>query len=276
MSATDFYLSYKAKFDRIKPVRGHKPELRPIDKRRKLHEQIREVVVDGVKGIALRLYSTDCVTYLENGNILLSSGGYNSQTTQKFIHAHSHLRCIRQHNHLWVYVAQPGYGRVAVPLPKSGANLMLEYVEASDTHRIVFPGTLTKRAADKQKAKEARAPLMPFLNWVKAFLTLSDGFVAMPKPPIPVPEQLSRGGYHKYKDEDRYTYLANMPEEDYLVALYSFATFIGAIIEYRDGGMIFSYSSIKRYLYDLAIRANDAYKYTIVELNSRPIKDMYY
>ena len=96
------YEEFKAKHDSIKPVRGHTPECRPIGKRYRTYETIREVIIEGIPGIACRLHNTDCVTYLRDGTIMVYTGGWNTMCTAAFIHKHYPLSCWKQHNKLWV------------------------------------------------------------------------------------------------------------------------------------------------------------------------------
>ncbi len=266
------YEIYKAKHDRIKPIRGK--TVRPIDKRRKKEESIREVVIDGVKGIACHLYNTDCVIYLEDGNILLSSGGYNTQTTRKFIHAQTSFLCTQANNYLWVYVDQP-HDTIAVPLPSNGDILRLEPVEGSRYYRIVPPRPILQESVDRAKAKEARAPLMPFLNWAKAMLKISDGFVAKSSAALALPDG------HPYKNsfmfrnpsgnKDRYQFLCNLKEEEYPKTLELLARVAG-LYKFTTDGVELKPEWLKAHLYKIADKGGNCHTYTPAKLGPRPLK----
>lgn len=270
------YREYKAKHDGIKPFRGK--EIRPIGKRRRINETIREVVVDGVKGIACRLYNTDCVTYLENGNVLLTTGRYNTQTTQKFIYTHAPGVCGKAHNYLWVRI----HG-VCYPLPRGGETLVLEEVEsyAGDRYHARHPHPMKQEVVDRTMAKQSRVPLMPFLNWAKAMLTLSDGFVATDPAKLPNTYMLPDDSPFRWRgpnwsDEKQYEYLCNQTEEQYLNTLHALIASMGIVVEWRDGGCVVSFDALKSKLYKITERGNDCYMLRDVEPGSRPIKNLRY
>lgn len=268
------YEQYKAKHDSIKPIRGK--TVRPIGKRRKQEESIREVVIDGVKGIACHLYNTDCVIYLEDGNILLSSGGYNTHTTRKFIHAQTSFSCTKANNYLWVYVNQPE-GHLAVPLPRNGDILRLEPVEGSRYYRIVPPRPILQETVDRTKAKEARAPLMPFLNWAKVMLKMSDGFVAQPSTPQALPDG------HPYRTapsfmnpnihKEKYQFLCNLKEEEYPKTLELLARVAG-VYNFTTDGVYVDFTSLKNHIYRVAENGADCYTHTPAKLGPRPLSNI--
>lgn len=275
------YRSYKAKHDGIKPIRGK--DIRPIGKRRRTNETIREVEVEGVKGIACRLYNTDCVTYLENGDVLLSTGGFNTNTTRAFINAHAPGVCLKQDNYLWVKVDGTYY-----PLPRGGETLLLRegydapgMYEYSAKYSAIHPHPVKQEVVDRTMAKQARVPLMPFLNWAKAMLTLSDGFVALDITKMPNAYMLSEDSPFRWRGpnwgyEKQYEYLCNQTEEQYLSTLHLFIAAMGVVRNWRDGGCIVHFDALKAQLYKIAERGNDCYTLRDVEPGPRPIKNLRY
>ena len=93
------YAEAVAHYESITPIRGSK-NLRPIcattNGRRKKHMQIIKTTHPKALGVAAtpegaldavacRLYDTDVVTFVSNGDIIIDNGGYASTTTHSFI-----------------------------------------------------------------------------------------------------------------------------------------------------------------------------------------------
>ena len=93
------YAEAVAHYESITPIRGSK-NLRPIcdttNGRRKKHMQIIKTThpkalgmaatpEGAIDAVACRLYDTDVVTFVSNGDIIIDNGGYASTTTHSFI-----------------------------------------------------------------------------------------------------------------------------------------------------------------------------------------------
>lgn len=168
--ATMSYEHYKNLWEQTKPIRGRSVDVRPIGERRRDWEQItRKPLVGGEYSYAARLYSTDVVEYLPNGNIILRTGGWETPSTAEFIHEHSPFTALKQNRKVWVRV-----GGMMYPV---GAELELRYDEDTGGYAPVNNVLIQKKVVDRAKAKDARAPVMPFLDWAKTFLAMSDGWV---------------------------------------------------------------------------------------------------
>lgn len=164
------YEHYKNHWEQTKPIRGRSVDVRPIGERRRDWEQItRKPLVGGEYSYAARLYSTDVVEYLPNGNIILRTGGWETPSTAEFIHEHSPFTSLKQNCKVWVRV-----DGVMYPV---GEQLELRYDEDTGGYAPVNTVLIQKRVVDRAKAKDARAPVMPFLDWAKTFLAMSDGWV---------------------------------------------------------------------------------------------------
>lgn len=171
------YKEVEVKWANTKPIRGRSVDVRPIGQRRRDWEQItRRQLDEGMWSYAARLYNTDCVEYLPNGDIILRTNGWVTPSTAEFIHQHSPFWCSKKGNKLWVTVnTGDGHPSVRATYPIEG-ELRLNYV-GNYHYRPDKPVMIKKKVVNRQLAKEARAPLQPFLKWAKSFLALSDGWV---------------------------------------------------------------------------------------------------
>lgn len=219
---TSAYETYKAKYENIKPIRGRSPEVRPIGERRRTHEQI----VKRGDIYSVRLYNTDVVDYLPNGDVIVRTNGWHTPSTAEFIHEHSPFTCWKEGRVLWIRTRNKDGDVKAYPI---GNELHMKYVGWG--YEPATPVVIRKKVVDREKAKAARAPLQPFLQWVKTFLTLSDGWVmhetckqALGWVCGPGEEQYARyPGYTGY-ERTLYERLTDpqgclTPEEDYLYVL---------------------------------------------------------
>jgi hypothetical protein len=169
------YNHYKAKFHNTKPIRGRDEEVRPIGERRRTHETItQKKLLSGETSYCARLYSTDCVEYHNNGDITLRTGSWETPSTADFIHEHSPFTCFKQNNRLWVRVVDGNSKQMLYPV---GDELTLRSTDAGGGYEPVNKVLIKKRVVDRDKAKAAREPVMPFLQWSKAFLSMSDGWL---------------------------------------------------------------------------------------------------
>ena len=167
------YDVYALRYETTKPIRGRSTDIRPIGERRRDWETITKKAIDeGMWSYSAHLYSTECVEYLPNGDIILRSGGWPTPTTAEFIHIHSPFTCWKQGGKLWIR-AKGSEDVQALPLNNElRMNWKGEYnYEPSEKVMV------RKRVIDREKAKAARAPVQPFLEFAKSMLTLSDGWV---------------------------------------------------------------------------------------------------
>lgn len=153
-----------------KPIRGRSVDVRPIGQRRRDWEQIvRKPLLSGEYSYAAKLYQTDCVEYFPNGDIVLRTGGWATPSTGEFIYEHSPFMCFKRNRKLWVKQTN-----IDTVYPLNG-EMRFKWTDAG--YVIEGDVMVRKRVVNRVKAKAAREPLLPFLDWVRAFLTLSDGWV---------------------------------------------------------------------------------------------------
>ena len=172
------YYDAESKWTRTKPIRGRDTDVRPIGERRRTHERIeREAIDEGLYAYHAVLYDTRVITWMPNGDIIVRTGGWQSPTTAEFIHQYSPFICYKKFNKVWVTMREtqehPAIAHRAYPV---GDELRLTSL-GNGLYKPVTPIMLKKQVVNREKAKEARAPLQPFLAWAKTILQLSDGWV---------------------------------------------------------------------------------------------------
>lgn len=166
----NYYQDFKNLHDSIKPIRGRAEEVRPIGQRRRGWERIE---MDG-DVVACRLYDTQVVRYYPDGRIGVRCAGWQSPLTAEFIHTHSPWQCFKRNNKLWVMVPNGERKYMHYPIPSEGE---LQFrIEGS--HWVpVGDVVIEKKVVNRERAKAARAPYKPFLEWAKTFLKMSDGWI---------------------------------------------------------------------------------------------------
>jgi hypothetical protein len=123
----------------------------------------------GGKVYCAKLYSTECVEYFPNGDLVIRAGEWATPTTAEFIHEHSPFRCIKRYKKLWIQNREE-------LLPING-ELHLKYLGEGNGWAPAEEIVIQQRVVDRDLAKAAREPLMPFLKFGEAFLKMSDGWV---------------------------------------------------------------------------------------------------
>jgi len=188
----NYYEQYKNLHDSIIPIRGRAVEARPIGERRRDWELIEM----GKDVVACRLYDTQVVRYYPDGRIGVQCGGWQTPSTADFIHTHSPWQCFKRNNKLWVMVMNRENKYMHYPLPRKGELVFkpTEHGQWEPVSEVV----VQKRVVNREKAKDARAPYQPFLQWAKTFMQLSDGWIMHEtrKEAIPMTED----GYFSYRD----------------------------------------------------------------------------
>jgi len=210
------YKFYEAKYNNTKPIRGRSTDVRPIGQRRRDWETIISRDVDGGKSYIANLYNTDCVEYFPDGDIVLRCGQWATPTTAEFIHEHSPFRCFKRYKKLWIQNQEE-------LLPING-ELRLKYLGEDKGWQPAQEIVIKQQVVDKQLAKAARAPLMPFLNFGEAFLKMSDGWI-MHETRIQAGVKINAwGSYNHDKITDRnyeklYDHITTCDESEYLYIL---------------------------------------------------------
>lgn len=172
------YQFYKNKFDNTKPIRGRDVEIRPIGQRRRDWEKVtRKDLGDGTFAYCAKLYDTEVVEYHPDGSIVLRIGGWATPSTAEFINEHSPFVCFKQNNKLWVRnVGRAGDAERGKLYPLTNEPLQFKWV-GEHNYEPAEPIMIKKQVVNRAKAKAAREPVMPFVNWARAFVSMTDGWL---------------------------------------------------------------------------------------------------
>jgi hypothetical protein len=90
------------------------------------------------------------------------------------------MRCYKKYNKLWVQVRNNKGGENRLyPIPETAEGLTLKYVGEGEafTYEPTVAVVVEQTVVDRQKAKDARKPMKPFLDWSRMINKLSDGWV---------------------------------------------------------------------------------------------------
>lgn len=210
------YKYYETKYNNTKPIRGRSVDVRPIGQRRRDWETITSRDVEGGKVYSAKLYNTDCVEYFPNGDIVVRCSEWATPTTAEFIHEHSPFRCFKRYNKLWI----DNKGEL---LPIMG-ELRMKYLGEGQGWAPHEEIVIKKQVVDRDLAKAARAPLMPFVNFCEAFMKMSDGWL-MHDTRIEAGVTASNWGTYVHDRispltaEQTYEYVATCDESEYLYLL---------------------------------------------------------
>ena len=224
MMGANLYEHYKKMFNEIKPIRGRAADVRPIGQRRRDWELIE---MDG-DVVACRLYNTQVVRYYPDGQVGLRCGGWATPLTAEFIHIHSPWQCIKRYNKLWVSVRDEAGEMRSYPIP-SNEELIFERV--GDRWRPTKEVKIMKSVIDREKSKQAREPVKPFMKWAKSFLAMSDGWVMHETRKQVQGVSASGWGYEGMflTDSEVYGLLCSDDNEEYMKALC-------VVLDSRDAG----------------------------------------
>lgn len=153
-----------------KPIRGRSEDVRPIATRRRDWETVVRIEREGVVSFGAKLYDTVCVEYFPDGAVVVRCGAWSTPSTADFISRFSPFKCWKQHNKLWIQVNDK-----VVPVTQDGIKVMEE--PHGNEYYLASEVKIQKSVIDRAKAKDAREPLVPFLNFAKTFLAMSDGWL---------------------------------------------------------------------------------------------------
>ena len=173
---------FKNRYINTAPIRGRAVECRPIGQRRRDWEEIvkRYIVeegaldVEGGEAYGAHLYKTDCVVYLANGDIHVSTGGWETPMTAEFISRYipRDMRCYKKYSKVWIEYKGQSY------VMDSKKPTVFRYVKSDDAYYIENPIKLEQKVIDRTKMKTARDKLEPFRNYAKVMLKLADGWLS--------------------------------------------------------------------------------------------------
>lgn len=171
------YETLKAKFLTTKPIRGRAVEVRPYGDRRRDNEQvICKMRPDGQVAYGARLYMTDVLLVMPNGDIQFDCGGWHSPTTSQFMDNLTTIRVYKRYNKLWID-REVGTEKFIAPLDKA---VLVRWDTTNpnyEHYRLDAPVTAMQKVIDPVKTKAARQSAKGFVAYTRAMMKVLDGWV---------------------------------------------------------------------------------------------------
>ena len=257
----------KDAFNKIKPVRG--TTIRPLAKR---YDKTRTIIekpnaLNGQSSYAMRFYNTNCVEYFPDGEIVLRTDGYDGVRTAEFIDAYSPFNCYKRYGKVWVEMRDRDQALVKViPLTRE-----LHFKnDGRNNFSLLNPKPILKEVIDKDKAKAAREPIKPFLNYVKAMLKISDGWI--------MHQTMMEAGAYSMHVNDNHVYdrLLIADEDSYLQWMCFISRNVSHLKAQWDTAnegrnYRYSFESFKTRVYRLVDLGADTKKFIEVEVGNKAI-----
>lgn len=193
-------------YAKVKPIRG--TEIRPISHQRNKHKQVVQLYMgDGNYAYAAKLYDTECVTYYPDDTFSVNTDGFHSTTTKDFITSYTPpgVYCVLMKNVTWL--CGPALGDKKYPLSKKP--IKFHYTKSPQSPggwiEPVEPVVVTRNMVNRSTAKQIRNRIKPFMDWTRAMLAMSDGWIR---------HDTVVQFFPLSEDKSRYTYMppANSPE----------------------------------------------------------------
>jgi hypothetical protein len=309
MMNINFYESYKNLYDLVKPIRGREVDVRPLGQRRRDWETIEK----RGDNYACRLYQTDAVTYYPDNSVGLVAGVWATPLTAEFIHNHSPFYCYKKYKKLWIRVQTPD-GDKHYPIPEEGELLMLRTgeIDGIPAYEPSEPIVIQQRVVDRDKAKQARESIKPFLEWAKMFMKLSDGWIMAETREqfcskvetahwrmqyhYNLPEGIVMHQYYgaSFVPNELYKYLSECDSDGYMPALLLLLDSRSKSLDCRKVREVthawgeessqtstvqiydlqFSYDYLKRQVYALVDKSNDTHKVVEVEIGDKAMTNI--
>jgi hypothetical protein len=139
--------------------------MRPLDDRRRDWERVVKVDEDTY---AYRHHHTNVLTFHADGRVVIDSGGWVSKTTTDFLNKYSPFYVRRAQNMYWVSVGGKTY-----PVSATTPLTLREY----ETGWRVEGREIYKRVLNRQKMREMRAEIKPFIESAENVLAITDGWI---------------------------------------------------------------------------------------------------
>ena len=170
--------------------------------------------------MACRLHNTDVVRYYPDGKIGLQCNGWQTPSTADFIHIHSPWSCFKRNKKLWVMVRNEQQKAMHYPIPAKGEIVFERIPDVLHSGwRPVGDVVVEKRVVNRSKAREARAPYQPFLQWAKTFLKMSDGWIMHETRKQVIPMERNYFQYRNYNEPKVLELTRSGDDEQFLTAL---------------------------------------------------------
>ena len=167
-------------YNSIVPIRGS-DDLRPICKtangRRRKHQVIRLNTTGGIPSVQCVLYATACVTFLSNGEVHVTDGGYQTRSTFAFVGGIlGAARMFLHQDRTWLSLSNGDY---ALPVLTNVLRLR-PYVTLGDhctQHKfeVLNPVPMRKVVLDRKAFNQIKKQYATFRTYVRHMEKVFDG-----------------------------------------------------------------------------------------------------
>lgn len=167
-------------YNSIVPIRGS-DDLRPICKtangRRRKHQVIRLNTTGGIPSVQCVLYATACVTFLSNGEVHVTDGGYQTRSTFAFVGGIlGAARMFLHQDRTWLSLSNGDY---ALPVLTNVLRLR-PYVTLGDQEtlrkfEVLNPVPVRKVVLDRKAFNQIKKRYAPFRTYVRHMEKVFDG-----------------------------------------------------------------------------------------------------
>jgi hypothetical protein len=155
------YASAKAKWENTTPIRGYSQ-----DSDRPLHDRSdrNRLIAKSGDTFAARLYNTEVVQYLPNGDVILNTGGWNSHATADFMNAVSPVQAELFDGSVWARFRNSACYVVR--------NMLRIRQDDKGIWYPVAPVPTVTYQLNKEKCKQIRTSFKPFVAYADAMIKL--------------------------------------------------------------------------------------------------------
>lgn len=175
------YESALKHYDTVKPIRGSKPEIRPLGHNRR-YTQCKVVHNPLVDSVGAVLYETECVSIFDNGLIRLRHDGWVSPSTAYFIDAvlPRGFGSVKIDKRRLVYVSKEGQQYI---IPKDGLWLQADINAETKEWQGIYvienklpTEPMYEYKADRKALNAIRKHMKPFLDTVSVMSSMSNTY----------------------------------------------------------------------------------------------------
>ena len=159
------YAQAKWTYDRSVPIRGRAAEFRPLGRRRDVDTYWCRMKQDGSEDIQFMLYQTAVLTFKKDGDVVVQTNGYSTQSTHEFIgHVLPMVSCRGQRSNTIIEIRENKF-----IVPKNQA-MTLRMV--NNWWTVPEPIDNYEYRLDRKAAKEVRAKYKDFYTYVNSMVKI--------------------------------------------------------------------------------------------------------
>lgn len=159
------YAKAKAIYEKSVPIRGRSEEFRPLGRRKDVDTYWCRMKQDGSEDIQLMLYQTAVITFKKDGDVVVQTNGYSTQSTHEFInHVLPMVSCKGQRNTTVLEIRE---NKFIVPKNKAMTLRMVD-----NWWTVPEPIDSYEYRLDRKAAKEVRAKYKDFYTYVNSMVKI--------------------------------------------------------------------------------------------------------